>query len=142
MLECIICAINPEFVFRSLLKDFVCNKLLEIPKSRPHILAKLQSISNEVESFCGDVSSHNVKKVLTQFAFESADLSQCHPGFSPLKDPSEYYWDIEYLLGTVEESKEATIEKLRAIKPPELKRNLDEFCYRSLYEEDTLVQVR
>ena len=34
----------------------VCNKMMELPKASPEVLAKIQSMAHEVDMFCADVS--------------------------------------------------------------------------------------
>ena len=104
------------------------------------VLTKIQSLAYETETFCGQTSQTTVNKALRQFAFENFDHTKAQPGISKLKEPSEYFWDIEMLLG----SSEVGVETLQKLKEGEVSnpvQKLDHYNYRTSYDKDSLSQV-
>ena len=126
--------------FSSLLKQSLANSFLELPEAQPEILAKIQSIAYERESFCGEASQAVVSKALRQFAFEGVDMEKGRYGVSPLRDPSDYFWDVEMLMNSRSYSGES-LKKLRTANIPECRMKLDRYTYRTSYEQDAFVQV-
>ncbi|XP_063675523.1 sperm-associated antigen 17-like isoform X5 [Bolinopsis microptera] len=123
-----------------LLQHSISSAFLELPETNAEVLTKIQSLSYETESFCGQTGQSTVNKALRQFAFENCDHTKTEPGISKLKTPAEYFWDIEMLLG----SAEVGVENLQKLKDTEISnpvQRLDHFNYRTSYEKDALLQV-